>query len=330
MVIKSTRVKAGRYYKVGQNGAEDVNIKYQLVLQEPLGANEIPTSFTGVPAIGSEHPTRPGFYALTYDVSQPDGAAKHTLDITVHYGPADITVTPGEEHNVIDAVTEWGWDDSTGEKELVTSVAVGNEAAKPVLNSAGDPFDSVPTVYVPTPTFTKVIRTSDRKSYAAYLCTVNAEEVTIGGMTCAAGTLLCTVAERKLIGEWRLPYQYTIHLKYRSNIVTSTYPQVDNNELGWDAAVTDAGMREIDDATGKLKLITLEFGDSKTEATVSSPELLDGHGKKVQRNGGAVTPVVLPFHAYKRTSFPEWFYSEPPTPPKPDDEDDDTIIRGDE
>lgn len=334
MVIKSTKVKAGRGYKVTQNGAEDVDIKYQLVLQEPLGANEIPTSFAGVPAIGSEHPTRPGFYALTYDVSQPDGAAKHTLDVTVHYGPASITETPSpDEPTKIEAVTEWGWDDGTGDKELVTSVAVGNEAAKPVLNSAGDPFDSVPTVNVPTPTFTKVIRCSERKTgYSAFMCTVNDRAVEIGDYTCPAGTLLCTVAEKKIIGEWRLPYEYTIHLRYRSNIVTNTYPPAQANEIGWDAAVTDAGMREIDDTTGQLKLIQVISKETGQPATVSTPELLDGHGKRVQRTSqGEATPVVLTFHAYKRTEFPEWFYSEPPTPEPPDDEEEgDVIINGGE
>lgn len=330
MTVKATKFKAGRSYKVGQNGAGDVSLKYQVLLTEPLGENELPTSFAGVPAIGSVHPSRPGLYALSYDVSQPDGAAKHTLDVTVNYGPADITVSPGEEEgdpDVIDAVTEWGWDDGTGEKELVTSVAVGNEAAKPVLNSAGDPFDSVPTINVPTPTFTKVIRSSELKAYAQYFCTVNAGAVTIGGVTCPAGTLLCTVAMKKIIGEWRLPYEYTIHLRYRSNIVSNTYPPAASDEIGWDAAVTDAGMREIDDTTGELKLIQVISKETGQPATVSAPELLDGHGKRVARTSqGEATPVVLTFHAYHRANFPEWFYSEPPTPTPPADNN--AIING--
>ena len=321
MTIKATKVKAGRSYKVNENGANDVSVKYQILLESPLGEDELPTSFAGVPAIGTEHPNRPGYYVVSYDVTQPEGAAKHTLDITVNYGTADITITQEEgEEDQIDAITAWGWDNGTGEKELVTSVQVGSVAAKPVLNSAGDPFDSVPTVSVPTPTFTKVIQTSKRKSYVQYLCTVNDASITIGDMVCPAGTLLCTVAEKKIIGEWRLPYEYTIQLKYRSNIISHAYPAVTNNELGWDVAITDAGMREIDDSTtpATLKLITNKSSKSNTEAAVTTPELLDGHGKRAVRQNGIATPVVLTFHAYKRTSFPSWFYSEPKTPTRPD------------
>ena len=79
MTVKATKFKAGRSYKVGQNGAGDVSLKYQVILEEPLGENELPTSFAGVPAIGSVHPSRPGLYALSYDVSPPDGAAKPSL-----------------------------------------------------------------------------------------------------------------------------------------------------------------------------------------------------------------------------------------------------------
>ncbi len=332
MTVKETIVKAGRSYKVGQNGAGDVSIKYQLVLTEPLAATELPTEFPGVPAIGSEHPTRPGLYALSYDVTQPDGAAKNTLDVTVNYGPTSIEPLDPEHPEYIEAVKEWGWDDGTGEKELVASVAVGNEAAKPVVNSAGDPFDSVPMVNAPAPTFTKVIQCSERKSgYSAFLCKVNSAEITIGDVTCSPGTLLCTIAERKIIGEWRLPYEYTIHLRYRSNVVTNTYPPSDG-EIGWDAAVVDAGMREIDSTTHKLKLIQVISKETGQPATVTAPELLDGHGAAQTRDSqGLATPMVLTFHAYERADFPEWFYSEPPTPEPPDDEEEgDAVISGGE
>lgn len=83
-------------------------------------------------------------------------------------------------------------------------------------------------------------------------------------------------------------------------------------------------MRQIDDTTGKLKLIQDLSGEMLQPATVTSPEFLDGHGHAVQRNGtDPVTPHSLIFQAYKRTAFPAWFYSEPPTPApsQPDEED---------
>ena len=318
MTIVKTVPKAGRSYKVTQNGPADVSEKYQVVLNEPLDIDELPTSFTGVPAINSAHPNRPGYYALSYDVTQPDANAKHTLDVVVKYGPADITITPPDpEHQTpgtTEEVTEWGWDDGMGEKELTASTDMPPKA---VLNSAGDPFENVPTVYVPTPTFTKVVRSSVRKTYSQYLCRVNSESLEIGDMTCPAGTLLCSVAERKLIGEVALPYEYTIHLKYRSNVVpVGTGATL--TEVGWDVAIVDAGMREIDAETNKLKLIQVVSQETGQPATVTSPELLNGSGMAQGRgSGGAAQPVILVFRAYERAAFPSWFYSEPPTPTPP-------------
>lgn len=325
MVVNDAIVKAGRTYKVTMNGAQDVKVKYQVLLQSPLLPSEVPTSFPGVPAIGSEHPSRPGYYALTYDVSQPEGAAKHTLDVTVNYGPADITVTPGQHDDVIEEVTQWGWDDGTGDEELNFTASDETPATpKAVLNSAGDPFDTVPTRYVPTPTFTKVIRRSEMfTDWPAFLCTVNDAQITIGSMVCPPRTLLCTVAPRKIIGEWRLPYEYTIRLRYRSKVVPAEETG-SPEEIGWDSCATDAGMREIDDTTGELKLIQRISEETGQPSTVTAPELLDGHGHAVQRSGSTpVTPHSLIFQAYKRTAFPDWFYSEPPTPapPDPDEED---------
>ena len=308
MVINKTIGKAGRTYKVDNNGASDVSEHYQLTLAAPLSIDELPTSFTGVPAIGSAHPNRAGYYVTSYDVSQPDGAAKHTLDITVHYGPADITIDPLDP-TVIETVTEWGWDDGTGDKELVTSA---DATPKPVVNSAGDPFESVPQVSIPTPTFTKVIRSSVRKTgYSAYLCTVNDAQIIIGDMTCAAGTLLCTIAERKLIGEEKFPYEYTVHLRYRSNHIVDHSTHT-TKEIGWNVGILDAGMRALD-SNGQLKLIEVPMSESNVKATVTSPALLDGSGHKLDQ-GPSYPPVILEFKAYKEASFPTWFYSEPPTP----------------
>lgn len=315
MVITATKVKAGRSYKVGINGAEDVSVKYQLVLAAPLGESELPLSFSGVPQIGTAHPTRSGFKVIGYDVSQPAGAAKSTLDVVVRYAPTDLTITPPGETTPekVEEVTEWGWDDGTGEKDLVADALTG----KPVVNSAGDPFDTAPTHTVPMPTFTKVIRSSEQKSIMAFLCKTNDTALAIGGVTCAPDTLLCTISMRKIIGEWRMPYEYTVHLRYRSNIV----PDAETGmpvEVGWNAAVVDAGMRAIDSETGKLTLIQVISQETGEPATVTSPELLDGHGAAQSRgSGGSAQPIVLTFHAYQQVTFEEWMYSEPPTPTPP-------------
>ena len=312
--VKTTKQKAGTRYTVNQNGAADIKERYQVVLTSPLLAGQLITSFSGVPAIGSEHPQRPGYYVDHYDISQPDGAAKATLDIDVVYSATGLTVEPGEEPtdpNTDTQVEEWGWDDGTTERELLTDVT-----GKPVVNSAGDPFENVPTVTAPAPTFTKVVKFKTRQSVRQYFCKVNAQQMTISGESFAPGQLLCTVSERRNIGDYNWPYVYTVRLRFRSNLVKEGQAQ-QASDIGWDIAVTDAGMREIDDTTGGLKLIQVPSGETGEMATVTSAELLNGAGRAIARSStSTATPYNIRFAAYQQANFPAWFTSEPPaTPP---------------
>ena len=313
--------KAGTTYAVDTGGATEIRTHYQVVLDQPLAADELLTKFelqaTGgtisIPAMESEHPDRPGYYVNRYEVKQPTGAAKHTLDVTVVYSAEGYTFQEGA---VESNVEKWGWDDSTAERELVTDVD-----GTPVVNSAGDPFDSVPSVSTPAPVFSKAVRYKARQSgWFGSNCTVNAAQVTIGGVEFAAGTLLCTIAEERGIGDEVWPYRYTVRLKYRTNKQTIGNAQTPV-ECGWDAVVADTGMREKDPATGKPKLIRVISAETGEPATVTSPALLDGEGQ-AQQAGGSYTPKPYNFRfkAYAAATWPEWFYSEPPirTAPEPD------------
>lgn len=305
--ILQTIPLAGRTYKVDANGAADVVERYKLTLSEPLAIDALPTTFTGVPQIGTTHPNRAGFYCKEYEVEQPEGAEKATLSITAKYGPADITTVHLETGDEIESVTEWGWDDGTSEKELVYTV---EQNPKPVVNSAGDPWESAPTVSVPTPTFTKVVRTNKRKDYTPYLCAVNTASVTIGAMVCAPCTLLCSVAEKKLIGESKMPYEYTIHLKYRSNKCDVGGTET---ECGWDVAVVDTGYYQLNtDNPPKKVLIQNPSSETNESASLSAPFPLDGHGHA--KSDTQTDPFIIRFPSYNRVTFPTWFYSEPPTP----------------
>ena len=50
-------------------------------------------------------------------------------------------------------------------------------------------------------------------------------------------------------------------------------------DIGWDVAITDAGMRELDDE-GNKSLIRAVDRESGKMCTVTSAALLDGQGKK--------------------------------------------------
>ncbi len=313
--VISVKKKDGASYDVDTSGATNIEVPYQVVLSAPLDcASELLTSFSGdnvaIPAIGAAHPDRAGYSVSKYRIKQPKGAAKNTLDVTVIYEPTlTTTETEGEgeeEVEIESVIEEWGWDDSTSERELVNDVN-----GEPVVNSAGDPFDTVPTVQVPSPVFTKVMKCAVRRSFSQYMCKINSAAVTIGNVTCDAYTLLATISEKKNIGDSEYPYTYTVRLRYRSNLVTledSTTP----TEIGWNVALVDKGMREIDVETGFLKIIQTISKETGEAVAVTSPELLDGEGHAIGRSasGSAAVPYVFERPAYLTATFPSWFYSE--------------------
>ena len=298
--------KAGRKYAVDGTGISSLSRDYLVIQDDVMAANGEVVTFDGVPAIGTPHPNYPGLVVHDYEVQEGSGSDKKVLTVTVNYAPIEYEEIPnegGEEEADTCAVDEWGWDDGTDERELTSGVD-GTD----VRNSAGDPFESVPRISVPAPTFTKVMRFKTRQSdWADYRCKVNQAKVTIGGVDCAACTLLCTVGEKRIFGNQDWKYQYTVHLKYKSNIVT-----INNSgsptEIGWDVAIADAGMREKDPNTGEKKLIRVMDKETGKMCSITSATLLDGSGQKNQEN---YSPYNFRFQAYERTTFPSWFYSEP-------------------
>lgn len=259
-------------------------------------------NYTGLPKVGDAHPSLKGFYCTSRDFEEGEGKAKTTVVVTVNYEPT-TTETSGEGAEAVACqVDEWGWDDGTDEKELTSGVD-----GTPVLNSAGDPFESVPKVSAPAPVFTKVMKFKARQNgWQSVVCCVNSSQITVGGVTCPVGSLLCTVGEKRIIGDENWKYQYTVRLRYKSNKVKIACAD-SLTDIGWDVAITDAGMRELDE-NGEKKIIRAIDKETGKMCTVTSAALLDGKGKKLADDK---EPYNFRFQAYSRASFPNWFYSEP-------------------
>lgn len=298
----TSRQKSGRKYSVDSGGITTLKKDFIVIQDSVMSENGEALSFPGVPAIGSAHPSYPGLYVQSYDVQEGEGKDKQTLIVTANYALQTTEISGVGENAVTVAVDEWGWDDGTDEKELVTGVD-----GTPVLNSAGDPFESVPKVMAPAPVFTKVMKFKARQSgWFDSNCKVNASQITVGGVSCPIGSLLCTVGEKRIIGNKDWKYQYTVHLRFKSNKVKINGAD-SLTDIGWDVAVLDTGMRELD-ADGEKKLILTIDKETRKPCTVTSAALLDGHGVKLPEEH---EPYNFRFQAYERASFPSWFYSEP-------------------
>lgn len=310
MGVQWSKIKAGRSWKVDGKGIPSLKRIYIVKLDDVLAVDGEIRSFAGVPTVGSPHPMFPYLRVKDYDVEEGKRGDKIVLLVTVNY-EVSIVVSEGVDPEDPDSeafdceVERWGWDDGTEQKELTTAVD-----GTAVLNSAGDPFDRVPTVGVWAPTFVKIFKTEERKNYLKHNCKVNNVAITISGISFPAGTLLCSVAEEMLIGEEKWKFKYTVNLKYRTNLVA-----LGNGgnpvECGWDATVVDTGMREWRDDMKRVVVAT-DF-ETGRPCKVSSPALLDGsgHAQVQATQQDQVYPYVFRFKAYERTYIPKSFFSEP-------------------
>lgn len=200
------------------------------------------------------------------------------------------------------AVEAIGWRSGTVSRDLVRDA--GNGAL--LVNTAGMPFDSVPQVDVPAPTFTKVVKTSSRQGWAQYLGKVNAGALTVGGISCGAHCLRCVQCdEERLWGdEFGFRYRYTIGLQLMSNKAVVEGGS-NATEIGWDLAVVSCGTyaRPLQNADAA----PVSSLDAETGATVyaTSPVLLDEDGMVTDK------PYAFRVQAYAAASFPGDFTSEP-------------------
>lgn len=293
--------KAGRKYEVDSSGITTLEKDFIVQQDAVMDANGETLSFPGVPAIGSAHPKFSGLYVQGYKVAEGTASDKALLTVTVTYSPETVEVDSGGE--AVSVVDEWGWDDGTAETEFQFDAVDGSA----VLNSAGDAFDTVPRVMTPAPVFTKVMRFTARQTgWASCFCKVNQSAMTIGGISCPPASLLCTICEKRLIGEERFKYQYTVRLRYKSNFAKIEGADTLAN-IGWDVAIVDAGMR-IKNAEGKLVRIKTNDAETGQPGVVTSSVLLDGNGGMLAADG---KPYAFRGRVYARASFPSWFTSEP-------------------
>ena len=300
----ATKLKAGRRYSVDSDGIRDLKRTYIVVQDSTLGTNGETASFTGVPAIGTAHPNHSGLKVASYDVKEGEDNDKKILEVTVNYS-TETTETGTPSGSSTELVTEYGWEDGTTDRDLVADAVDGS----PIVNSAGEPFESSPRIVAPAPVFVKTVKYKTKKNdWAGCFCCVNSSSVTVGGVTCPACSLLCTVSEKMLFGEaWT--YQYTVRLRYRSNPVALN-GSGSATDIGWDVAIIDAGLRELKTVSNQSKLVAISVIDKETgkRCEVTKPALLNGQGAALAANG---TPYAMRFRSYARVSFPNWFYSAP-------------------
>jgi len=293
----------GREWSAEQSkGVNAVTARYEVLLSAPLANDELPDDVTGLPKLGDSHPTFDGLIVKKIRHSEGTGAAKTRLEVAVEYGLPDEPEQPeGSTDNYIEKI---GWQSGSIQRDLTNDVETGDA----VLNSAGQPFESVPQVDRPAPTFIKVFKTKSRKRYIQYVDKVNTANLSVGGQTFAKDMVRCNQAdEERIFGDAAgYNYRYSIALQVMSNKVKIEDGET-ATECGWQVPIVDCGTMQTNplDSQNPIR-ITIQTEGGR-EVTVSSPVLLDGAG---HFDPARRTPYVFLVVAYERTTFPSEFTSE--------------------
>ena len=299
----------GREWSVDAQGAQTLTCKYLAFVENPIANASLPTTFTGLPAIGSAHQSFPGLFAQSYKIHEGEGSEKTRIEIDVEYAPVSTTGTPGEDEeegepieNYVEAI---GWRSGSVSRDLVADATSGVA----VLNSAGMPFESVPQVDRPSPTFYKTFKTKTRyATFIGYVNKVNSGTMSLGGHSFAADQVRCVQADEERIfnDASGYKYRYTVAFQVMSNLVKLNGGNT-MSECGWQMPIVDCGT--VVRTNEGLKRITVPSDDSEgTQVPVSAPVLLDGDG---DWDPDQTDPYMLLFDAYPKTSFPSLMYSEP-------------------
>lgn len=262
----------------------------------------------GLPAIGSAHPASSDLVCTELAFAEKESIEKNQVIVTATYSASDSSSSsPSGAVPRTQSVEQLSWRPGSETRDAVCDVVTGAVIA----SSAGEPFESVPQINVPLSVWTKVLRTKNRHlEWRAYEQKINAAATQCGGISCPAKTLKCEgVAEDRIWNDpdgWK--YRYTITIAKTTNRTkVGDDPQV--VDIGWDVAVVDTGMYELDE-NGKLQLIKIRDPETRTDRPVTAAVLLNGSGKHLASYAIATDPFILRFQVYESTNFPAIFCND--------------------
>lgn len=154
----TAKLKDGRKWTVDATGGiTGLSRRYVLVRDSiPAGttAEEI-VEATGLPKLGSSHSTKhPGLYCVGYSFEEGTEGGKRVLYCDVQYSQYSTEASESNKPPRGQAVESYGWKSGFVQRDMLKDAKTG----KALLNTAGQPFDSVPQIEIPSPVFTKVLR----------------------------------------------------------------------------------------------------------------------------------------------------------------------------
>ena len=308
--MSTARLLGNRKWTVDATGGITSLSRRYLIVRDSLPsgiADEEVVGWAGLPLLGASHSSKhPRLYCTGYSFEEGTEGGKRVLFCDVAYSQYTTEASESNRPPRGQAIESIGWKSGFVSRDMLKDAATG----KALLNTAGQPFDSVPQVDVPSPVFTKVVKTRARMDgWPSHVGKVNGSGMTVGGVSCAAHALRCVQldCDRLWGDEFGFMYKYTIGLQLMQNKVCLEGGESET-DIGWDLAIVSAGTMELKDGADIATPVKVVSAETGKEVFVTNPVLLDKDGKAMLERGAK--PYAIRYQPYEETSFPGEFYSE--------------------
>jgi hypothetical protein len=255
-----------------QSRLTNVTRKYQVLraVSAPLD-NEILTSISGLPAIGAAHPSDSDLTVSGYRLAEDSNGVRWVVDVI--YSRASAS-TPPESNRAPRGSAELsrGWTSQDIQIDLVADAVSGVA----VLNSAGDPFESVPQVSRAVPVWRREVKEDTAvATRLAISGKVNSVAFTVDGVTVGIHCGRLIVSQEKLYDD---PDGYASKFTYELALMKNDV-DIDGTvvDIGWDKAFVEQGFFYYSDELARLRAMEQDAETLQPRPT-ASPVLLDEAG----------------------------------------------------
>ena len=277
--------------EVSPTGATDV---YTVYWPNTAGAFTLSDVTSGLPAEGDAHPADGDLVVSEFRIADHEpGVVWRRVSVVYSRGEEEEEGS-GSSAASIGKLTALDYPVYNQSGDLVADQVSG----APVVNSAGDVYDSVPNVET---LFTGVHFTRRLASWAkvspqlALSGTVNSAAVTIYGVAFRKRTARLRITARNTFDGSSRPWELDVTVEPRHNYVDSScafrpdstmaaYELVAGRgyDVGWDVPLLDCGYRYIDGNGNRVRFTVVD--ESGVESAPQLPQLLTNDGRNNQNN----------------------------------------------
>lgn len=267
-----------------------------------MASDDRPTleTVSGLPGFGAAAGTSGGLESLIVDrISfRHAGQSSRVWKISVRY-----VRNSGDSDEEPDAANAGLLDVSWGTSESSADVVADadDETGAPLLNSAGDAFDTVPqkTCYGSSVTVIRKERDFPATAYSKNGC-VNSAAVKICNVDFPAHSAMLKVSVKENADE-DFPFVATYQIDRRVNVIAAANGE-EARDIGWDVAFLQCGFQYLETSEGQtVKRKFVVEDESGTLRDVSTPQPLDENGAPSEKAAVRVVRVypVYDFAALK-------------------------------